>query len=125
MYSLDNLHLKHNGKIKLNFDGGDLLKIKLRNGSVYISSGVVDFLKPLLDEYEESYPDVKLFLRADGGFAKPELSSQVEINGASYVIRLKPNENLYKLAETATFRMNDLTKDNRHDYPIIHDEFDY
>ena len=123
-----NYHYSSNGYHPLVcYDGltGDLIKIKLRDGSVYTSSDVVGFLQPLLDEHEKYYPDVKLFLRADSGFAKPELYTQAETNGISYVIRLKANQNLYKLAETTTSRMDELTKDNKHDYAVIYDEFDY
>lgn len=123
-----NYHYSSNGYHPLVcYDGltGDLLKIKLRDGSVYTSSDVVDFLKPLLDEYEESYPDVEIFLRADSGFTKPELYSQAETNGVSYVIRLKANQNLYKLAEAATERIDELTRDNKLDYAVVYDEFDY
>lgn len=123
-----NYHYSSNGYHPLVcYDGltGDLLKIKLRDGSVYTSTDVVDFLQPLLDEYEENYPDVEIFLRADSGFAKPEIYSQAETSGASYVIRLKANQNLYKLADIATSRMDELTKDNKHDYTVIYDEFDY
>lgn len=67
------------------YDGlkGDLLKVSLRNGNVYTSSEVVDFLQPLLDEYEENYPDINLFLRADSGFATPKLYTQAETNDVS------------------------------------------
>lgn len=90
-----NYHYSSNGYHPLVcYDGltGDLLKIKLRNGNAYTSADVIDFLKPLLNEYEENYPDVDLFLRADSGFARPEL--QAETNGVSYVIRLKANQSL-------------------------------
>jgi hypothetical protein len=42
------------------YDGlnGDLLKAELRNGTDYSSTGVVDFMQPLLDEYQEEYPDI-------------------------------------------------------------------
>ncbi|NLW42501.1 MAG: IS1380 family transposase [Tissierellia bacterium] len=123
-----NFHYGSNGYHPLVcYDGltGDLLKVKLRNGSVYTSSDVVGFLQPILDEYEKNYPDTEIFLRADSGFAKPELYTQAETNGVSYVIRLKANQTLYKLAETATRRMDELTKDNKLDYAVIYDEFNY
>lgn len=123
-----NFHYGSNGYHPLVcYDGltGDLLKIKLRNGSVYTSSDVVAFLQPILDEYEKNYPDTEIFLRADSGFAKPELYTQAETNGVSYAIRLKANQTLYKSAETATRRMDELTKDNKLDYAVIYDEFTY
>ena len=123
-----NYHYSSNGYHPLVcYDGltGDLLKIKLRNGSVYSSNDTVDFLQPLLDEFEDKYPDVDLFLRADSGFAIPELYQQAETNGVSYVIRLKANQTLYKLAETVASKMDELTKNNKLDYAVIYDEFDY
>jgi len=75
------------------YDGltGDLLKIELRKGSTYSSTGVTQFLQPLLDEYLQQYPGIELFLRGDSGFATPELYTQAESHGCSYAIRLKDN----------------------------------
>jgi hypothetical protein len=82
------------------YDGftGDLLKIELRKGNTYSSTGVQKFLQPLLDEYLNQYPDTELFLRGDSGFATPELYTQAESNGCSYAIRLKNNRLLRELA---------------------------
>jgi hypothetical protein len=90
------------------YDGltGDLLKIELRKGSTYSSTGVVQFLQPLLDEYLNLYPNTQLFLRGDSGFATPELYKQAESNGCSYAIRLKDNcllrENSFDLEAEVT-----------------------
>ena len=53
------------------------------------STGVVDFLQALLDEFGYDYPDIPLLLRGDSCFTKPELYEQCGTNGVSYVIRLK------------------------------------
>ena len=68
------------------YDGftGDLLKIELRKGSTYSSTGVQNFLQPLLDEYLSQYPNTQLFLRGDSGFATPELYTQAESNAVSF-----------------------------------------
>ena len=57
------------------YDGitGELLKIQLRNGTDYSSTGVMNFLQPLLDEFGNDYPYIPLMLRGDSGFTKPEL----------------------------------------------------
>ena len=109
------------------YDGltGDLLKAELRNGAVYSSNGVVDFMQPLLDEYQESYPDITLFMRGDSGFAVPKLFHQAETNGVSYAIRLKANQNLYKLAAYADSLLDELTAKNKVDYAVVYDEFYY
>ena len=46
---------------------GDLLRIALRNGTDYSSTGVEEFLQPLLDEFLSDYPELPLLLRGDSG----------------------------------------------------------
>ena len=49
-----NFHYQSNGYHPLVcYDGitGDLIKIQLRDGTQYSSTGVVDFLQPILDDY--------------------------------------------------------------------------
>ncbi len=71
----------------------------LAHGTAYSSTGVCEFMQPLLDEYSTKYPDVHLFLRGDSGFATPDLYKQCESNGVSYAIRLKANKTLYTHAK--------------------------
>jgi hypothetical protein len=69
-----NFHYQNHGYHPLVcYDGmtGDLLKIELRNGTDYSSTGVVEFLQPLLDEFLTGYPELLLFLRGESGFTKP------------------------------------------------------
>ncbi|MBB5175037.1 IS1380 family transposase [Texcoconibacillus texcoconensis] len=83
------------------FDGvtGDFLKAKLRPGNVYTSKGVVDFVKPLIAHYNEKFPEITPFFRGDSGFAVPELYELCEAESVYYVIRLKSNPNLQRLAD--------------------------
>ena len=46
-----------------------MIKIQLRDGTQYSSTVVVDFLQPILDEYLKDFPEIKLLLRGDSGFA--------------------------------------------------------
>ena len=103
------------------YDGmtGDLLKIALRDGNVYSSNGVVEFLQPLLNEFAENCPDIPLFLRGDSGFATPELYRQCEENGISYAIRLKENRILRELAADAEDMLTEKTRSNRGSLPNI------
>ena len=67
-----NFHYQSNGyHLLVCYDGitGDFIKIQLRDGTKYSSTGVVDFLQPILDEYLEDFPEIKLLLRGDSGFA--------------------------------------------------------
>ena len=83
------------------FDGqtGDFLEVKLRPGNVYTSTGVVDFIRPLIEHYQQSVPVTDLFCRADSGFATPELYDFCEAQAMNYVIRLKTNAVLERQAE--------------------------
>lgn len=109
------------------YDGltGDLLKAMLRPGSVYTSTDCCDFLKPLLMEYLEDYPNVSLYLRGDSGFACPDLFELLESNGTSYAIRLKVNDTLTKLAESLEMELDEITADNKVDYAVVYGEFRY
>lgn len=109
------------------YDGltGDLLKAMLRPGNVYTSNDCCAFLKPLLMEYLEDYPDVVLYLRGDSGFADPDLFELLETNGTSYAIRLKVNATLTKLAESLEKELEEITADNKVDYAAVYGEFRY
>jgi hypothetical protein len=83
------------------FDGvtGDFLKAKLRPGNVYTSNGVVDFVKPLITHYNEKFPETIPLLRGDSGFAVPGLYDLCEDESVYYIIRLKSNAILQRLAD--------------------------
>lgn len=109
------------------YDGltGDLLKAELRAGNAYSCTGVVDFMQPLLNEFQQDYPNIALFMRGDSGFATPDLYMQAETNGVSYAIRLKVNPNLHRLAKYAEDQLSELTYSNKMDYAVVYDEFEY
>ena len=67
------------------YDGmtGDLIKIQLRDGTHYSCTGVADFLQPILDEYLNDYPAIRILPCGDSGFATPDLYKQCEENGTS------------------------------------------
>lgn len=83
------------------FDGvtGDFLKAKLRPGNVYTSNGVVEFIQPLIEHYNEKFPETTSFVRGDSGFAVPALYDLCEKESVYYAIRLKSNANLQRIAE--------------------------
>ena len=83
------------------FDGltGDFLKAQLRPGNVYTSNGVVEFLRPLIQHYNETFPTTSALVRGDSGFAVPGLYELCEQESVYYIIRLKSNAKLKALAE--------------------------
>lgn len=109
------------------FDGltGDLLKVELRPGTQYCSKGAAAFMLPLLEEYQRDYPKTALFARGDSGFATDELYSLFETNGTSYVIRLKENPVLRRLAEALDSELYDLTQEDTVSYAVVYGEFMY
>ncbi|WKY46426.1 IS1380 family transposase [Eubacteriaceae bacterium ES3] len=109
------------------YDGltGDLLKADLRDGTDYSSTGVVDFMQPLLDEYFTEYPDIELYLRGDSGFATPDLYKQCETNGVSYAIRLKANSVLNDKAKHLDHEIFEAMKEDMSQYIVRYDEFYY
>lgn len=83
------------------FDGvtGDFLKASLRPGNVYTSNGVVEFIQPLIEHYNEKFPETTPFVRGDSGFAVPALYDLCEKESVYYVIRLKSNAILQRMAD--------------------------
>lgn len=83
------------------FDGvtGDFIKARLRPGNVYTSNGVVEFIQPLIEHYNEKSPETKPFVRGDSGFAVQALYDLCEKESVYYVIRLKSNPNLQRMAD--------------------------
>lgn len=101
-----NAHYQTNGYHPLvAFDGltGDFLKAKLRSGNQYTSKGVKEFLEPLLIHYNQAIPTTDILVRGDSGFATPDIYELCEANDNDYVIRLKKNRNLTRLAEELVY----------------------
>lgn len=100
------------------FDGftGDFLKAQLRPGNRYTSNGVVEFVRPLLDHYNENFPETTTLVRGDSGFAVPDLYKLCEDESVYYIIRLKSNARLKALAEELhpTSEIRDVTKAERY-----------
>lgn len=93
-----NTHYRTNGYHPLlAFDSfsGCLLGAKLRPGNEYTSKKAEAFLKPIL----QRYAGLDLLVRADSGFAKPEIYAACEAAGAKFTIRLKANPKLQRIAE--------------------------
>ena len=123
-----NFHYQSNGyHLLVCYDGitGDLIKIQLSDGTQYSSTGVVEFLQPIFDEYLEDFPEIKLLPRGDSGFATPGLYKQYEENGTGYVIRLKENAILRDKASYLVDELDEITKNNKVDYAVAYGEFMY
>lgn len=91
------------------FDGmtGDCLKVELRAGNVYTSRNIVSFLGPLLSRYQKEFRSAYRIVRGDSGFAHKELYELCETLDTKYLIRLKANAQLYRLAKEVTDHLLD------------------
>jgi hypothetical protein len=78
------------------FDGdtGQLITAVLRPGNVHGSRFVVLVLRRLLKRLRQVWPEVRVELRADSGFAVPRLYAWCEQHGVDYTIGLVPNRRL-------------------------------
>lgn len=77
---------------------GDLLDVKLRNGSVHTADGVLDFVLPLLDAAEATLCQVAS-VRIDAGFPDERLLGPLETRRTGYVARVRNNAVLDRMAE--------------------------
>ena len=109
------------------FDGltGDLIKSDLRSGNVYTSTGITEFIEPILKHYKNQVKPEYMILRCDSGYAKPELYRLAEDNNVDYTIRLKANQKLYEKAINLTKEFNAKYKDDFSKTHIIYGEFLY
>ena len=65
---------------------------------IYVSKIIKnDFLNPLLEHYNQALPVTAVLIRADSGFATPEIYDLCEEKKHQYVIRLNRNSRLFKL----------------------------
>lgn len=105
------------------YDGvhGDFLKAELRPGNVYTSTGAGIFLKELLEHIDtQSTLLNNIVLRADSGFASPEIYRVCEEQMTDYLIRLKSNARLKALAnqEMEEIQIDDYTRTDRHYFDL-------
>jgi hypothetical protein len=82
-------------------DGGpdELLAAVLRPGKSHASRGALAVLQRIVARLREAWPEVRILLRGDSGFALPEIYDWCEENGVWYLIGLASNNCLQRRAE--------------------------
>jgi hypothetical protein len=82
------------------FDGetGQLITAMLRPGTVHAGHGALAILKRVVARLRARWPDVTIEIRADAGFARPEIYTWCEAQGITYTIGLVTNTRLTALA---------------------------
>jgi hypothetical protein len=80
------------------FDGdtGQIVTAVLRPGNAHAGTGALSVLKRLLGRLREEWPEAKVAIRADAGFALPAVYEYCEAEGIYYTIGLVPNTRLVK-----------------------------
>ncbi len=82
------------------FDGetGQLITAVLRPGNAHAGHGALSVLKRLVKRLREEWPEARIEIRADAGFALPAVYDYCEEQGVYYTIGLVPNSRLEALA---------------------------
>ena len=83
------------------FDGetNQLITAVLRPGNTHASRSALAILKRIVGRLREAWPEVQIEIRADAGFAVPELYDYCEQEGIGYTIGLISNPRLEALAQ--------------------------
>jgi hypothetical protein len=76
------------------FCGDHLLASKLRRANIDASAGAVDEVARIVDRIRTRWPQVRIVLRADSGFAREPLMAWCEANRVDYVFGLARNDRL-------------------------------
>ena len=76
------------------FCGRHLLCAKLRRSNIDASAGSVEEIERIVAQIRAHWPEVRILLRADSGFARETLMTWCEANGVDYVIGLAKNARL-------------------------------
>src|ERR1700691_4354944 len=80
--------------------GRDLLVARLRPASMDAAAGAVEEVARLVAHIRRHWPQVRILVRADSGFARDELMAWCEANGVDYLLGLAKNDRL--VAEIAS-----------------------
>jgi hypothetical protein len=81
------------------FSGQHLLCAKLRRSNIDASAGALDEVKRIVAQIRQRWPEVKIILRGDSGFARDPLMTWAERHGVHYVFGLARNARLERAIE--------------------------
>jgi hypothetical protein len=79
--------------------GEHLLGVRLRPANIDASAGALAEVERIIKQIRESWPQVKIILRADSGFCRESLMSWCEANQVDYVFGFARNERLRRIIE--------------------------
>lgn len=76
------------------FCGRQLLAAKLRRSNIDASAGALEEVARIVAQIRERWPEVRILLRADSGFARDTLMTWCESNRVDYLFGLQRNDRL-------------------------------
>jgi hypothetical protein len=76
------------------FCGRHLLAAKLRRSNIDAAAGALEEVSRIAAQIRASWPDVRILLRADSGFARENLMAWCEANGVDFLFGLQRNGRL-------------------------------
>jgi len=76
------------------FCGRHLLAAKLRRSNIDAAAGALEEVARIVAQIRASWPDVRILLRADSGFARENLMSWCEAEGVDFLFGLQRNARL-------------------------------
>jgi len=76
------------------FCGEQLLAAELRPSNIDASAGTVELLERIIPRVRRSWPEVRIIIRGDSGFARERIMACCEANGLDYVFGLAKNSRL-------------------------------
>src|SRR5580700_1478981 len=82
------------------FCGRHLLAAKLRKADIDASAGAVEEIARIVAQIRASWPDARILLRADSGFAREALMAWCEANRVDYLFGLARNARLAAMIES-------------------------
>jgi len=90
------------------FCGKQVLCARLRRSNIDASAGSVEELERIVGQIRERWPEVKILVRGDSGFAREQLMTWCETHRVDYVLGLARNRRLEALLEPAFDRAEQL-----------------
>ena len=78
------------------FCDGFPVHAQLRPSNIDASQGAVEALKRIVGQIREQWPQVKILIRGDSGFAREKIMAWCEANGVDYVLGLAKNPRLIR-----------------------------
>jgi hypothetical protein len=79
--------------------GEHLLGVRLRPADIDASAGALEEVERIVKQIRQSWPQVKIILRADSGFCRDPLMSWCEANQVEYVFGFARNERLRRIID--------------------------